>query len=97
MAVVRVPIVEDQREEDVVEVVADNDALNALAAGAGAETFACEDGFGFAVGVGVGQGGRELGGRVDVGGFHEDGELWVGSLREGTGTDEVLGGEVRDA
>lgn len=74
---------QDGLEEDVAEVVADDNCerrvivVDALAAGAGAEALAGEDGFALAEGVGVGEGGWGVGVWVDADGGHEDGGLRV--------------------
>lgn len=63
---------ENTREEKVFEVVADDGPGKTFAAGAGTETFACEDVFLFAPAIGVGECGGSLALDVDAGGFHED-------------------------
>lgn len=83
---------EDRREEDVFEVVADEEAVDAFAASAGTKSLASEDVFGFAPGVGVGEDGGDSGDGVDVGGFHEERGLRVRGQGEGAGADEVLEG-----
>ena len=77
-AVDRVPGVEDEDEEGVLEIVADDVVLNALAPGAGTETFARKYGFSCAIGVGVSEGGGGLSCGVNSGGAHVDGVLGIG-------------------
>ena len=89
-AMTRVPVVENSREEYVLEVIADDGSVNAFAAGVGTETFLFEDVFLFAPGIGVGEYGRGLGSGLEMGCFHENWGLGVGWQGEGTGADKIL-------
>lgn len=79
-----------QREENVLEVVADDVSLNAHAAGEGTETFALEDIILVAPSILVGECGGSLGFGLDMGSSHKNWRLGIGRQGKGTRADEIL-------
>lgn len=77
-------------KEGVIEIVADEVAVGAFAAGAAAEAFALQDVFDFHEVVVIDERADGLGDGVDVRSCHVNGGAGVGRVGEGAGAGEEL-------